>query len=142
MAIRTCNLGLPRRVLVCYLLFCVLAIAWLTAGAVVVSQRVVSSRAENNCVSRLGKASAAAALLLLREEGDELQALVERLQAESGLTYAAVVAGDGRYLAHTDRSAVGQPAAQPAGNEAQWGDVQRVASSIPAARCCGNTALR
>jgi PAS domain S-box-containing protein len=126
MPTRTSKIGLPRRVLVCYLLFCLLAIVWLVAGSVVVSQRVLTSRAENHCVSRVGKASSVASLLLLRQEESELQRLVEKLRAESGVTHAAVASSDGRFLAHSDRSAVGQRADRPVGSEARWGDVCRV----------------
>lgn len=123
---KTIHLELPRRVTAYYLLFGLLAVAWLTIGVVVVSQSLVNSRAEGVCLSNVGRAAAAIAAEYRAGDPDKLQALVERLADSNGLAYAAFSSPEGRFLAHSLRGQVGQPAGEPTGAHEQWGEVDRV----------------
>jgi len=120
------NLELPRRVVGYYLLFCLVAIAWLTVGVVIVSQSVLNSRAESTCLSQLGRASSAIVIDYLRRGEEALQPLIERYCSKESLAYCAVVSTDGRYLAHSSRDLVGRKCRERTGEHVQWGEVAGV----------------
>ncbi|MGQ9574691.1 MAG: ATP-binding protein [Thermoguttaceae bacterium] len=123
---KTTHLELPRRVTAYYLLFGLLAVSWLTVGAVVVSRTLMSSRAEGVCLANLGKAAAAVAAEYRKPGQPDLQGLIEQFTQLYGLAYAGFSSPDGRFLAHSLRQRVGQAATQPDGALMQWGDVDRV----------------
>ena len=123
---KTIHLELPRRVTAYYLLFGLLAVAWLTIGVVVVSQSLLNSRAEGVCLGNVGRAAAAIAAEYRTSGSDKLQALVEQFADANGLAYAAFSAPDGRFVAHSIRDQVGQAAGEPTGARVQWGEVDRV----------------
>lgn len=123
---KTIHLELPRRVTAYYLLFGLLAIAWLTIGVVVVSQSLLNSRAEGVCLGNVGRAAAAIAAEYRAGGAEKLQAMVEQFADANGLAYAALSAPDGRFVAHSIRGRVGQAAGEPTGARVQWGEVDRV----------------
>jgi hypothetical protein len=120
------HLELPRRVTAYYLLFGLAAIAWLTVGAVIVSQSVQSMRAESTALNQLGKTAASITADFARNGETNFQAMVERICAENGLRYCAIVGNDGRYLAHSSPALVGQPAVERSGAVTKWGDVEGI----------------
>ena len=123
---KTTHLELPRRVTGYYLLFGLAAVSWLTVGVMLVSQSMVASHAESGCLADLGEA-ASAAVAEYRAGGDaRLQGFVQRWAAAHRLAYCALADPEGRYVAHSVRDQVGQPACQPSGATMQWGDVERV----------------
>ena len=84
MLAKTTHLELPRRVTAYYLLFGLAGIAWLTAGVVIVSHVLLSSRDESASLIKVGKAAKAVAAEYANADGSKLQDLVERQAAESG----------------------------------------------------------
>ena len=100
MFLRRPNLGLPRRVVGFYLLFCLVAVAWLMAGVLITSHTVLSSRGINACLSRLGKVSAAVELEYVRSGPTQLQSLVTRAKSDLHADYCAIESTFGTYLAH------------------------------------------
>ncbi len=117
------NLGFPRKVVALYLLFCMVAVSWLAVGVVVTSHTLLSSRAINQCLSRLGKAAAATEIEYLRHGAEGLTAILRRTKAEAGLAYCSVVTNEGTYLAHSDPQRHGQQAVLPTGSSLRWGNV-------------------
>ncbi len=120
------KLSFPRKVVACYLLFCMVTVCWLALGVCLVSHRVLSSHSANACLSRLGKTAAAIEMSHLRHGQQELQQLTEQAQTEGGLAYASIVGPDGIYLAHTEASLRGMPMLQPLGSLLRWGSVSGV----------------
>ncbi|QEG34205.1 sensor histidine kinase [Bythopirellula goksoeyrii] len=126
MLVRRPNLGLPRRVVAYYLLFCIVAVTWLAAGVLITTHSVLSSRNIGTCLARLDKLSAAIELEYLRNGTENLQALLLRAKAESRLDYCAIVSNDGLYCAHTQASLIDQEAAELEGSHLQWGGFKGV----------------
>ncbi|MCA9266904.1 MAG: PAS domain-containing protein [Planctomycetales bacterium] len=118
--------GLPRRVVVCYLFFCMAAVCWLTVGVVFTTWSVVSARTEQSILSRLGQTAAAIEIDYVRHQEENLQEFVDRLKSEGRLAYCAVVSSEGRFLAHTSPALVGKAAVAPEGDRAHWGGVEGV----------------
>ena len=120
------HLELPRRITAYYLLFGLAAIAWLTVGAIIVSQSLQSMRAVNGALTQLGKTAASITTDHARHGEANFQAMVERIAAENGLRYCAIVGPDGRYLAHSNPKFAGEPAVERSGAVTQWGDAQEI----------------
>ena len=123
---KTTHLELPRRLTSYYFLFGLASVSWLTVGVVLVSQSMVGSHAENNCLAALGTTASDAAKEYRAGGGDRLQGFVDRAHSAAGWVYCALVGPEGRYVAHSLRDRVGQPADRPTGAAMQWGDVERV----------------
>jgi two-component system phosphate regulon sensor histidine kinase PhoR len=117
------HLGFPRKVVAYYLLFCLVAVAWLAAGVVVTSHTVANSRAINSCLSRLGKTAAAIEIEYLRHRPEKLATIVQRTKAEASLSYCAVISPEGTILAHSTPELVGAHATLPTGSLLRWGEV-------------------
>ena len=120
------QLGFPRKVVAYYLLFCLVAVCWLAVGIIATSHTVLSSRAINSCLSRLGKTAAAVEIEHLRHGTENFQAILTQAKAEAALTYGAVVSTDGKILAHTDEQLMGTSAIEPTGSLLRWGNVTGV----------------
>jgi PAS domain S-box-containing protein len=120
------NLGLPRRVVAYYLLFCLIAVAWLMVGVLVTSHSVLSSRGINGCLSRIGKLTAAVEIEHLRSGKAHLQAIVTQAKTEYRASYCAIEALDGTYLAHSNTEYVGQKLAEREGSHLHWGSLTGV----------------
>src|SRR6185295_1450961 len=120
------HIELPRRITAYYLLFGLAAIAWLTVGAVIVSQSLQSMRAESSALTQLGKTAASIVAEHGRNGNANFQAFVERIAAENGLRYCAIVGPDGRYLAHSNPKLSGEPAVERSGAVTQWGEAQGI----------------
>ncbi len=127
----TVRFSLPRRVTMYYLLFSVVSIAWLASGSVAVSQAILRSRTEGACLTRLGKAASAINIDYLRQGDSAFQKHVERLRSEGGFLYCAIVAPEGRTLAHSTREHIGTAAQEPVGERIQWGDIISVRFTDP-----------
>ena len=119
-------LGFPRKVVAYYLLFCMVAVCWLTVGILVTSHTVLSSRTTNACLSRIGKTAAAIEIEYLRHGSQSLPAILAQTKIESALSYASVVATDGEILAHTDDRLVGTAASEVTGSQFHWGSIAGV----------------
>ena len=120
------KLSFPRKVVACYLLFCMVTVCWLALGACLISHEVLSSHSANTCLSSLGKTAAAIEISHLRYGNEKLQQLVEQARVEGGLVYASIVDTSGLYLAHTDASLKGMPVLQPMGSLLRWGSVSGI----------------
>ncbi|HET6881568.1 MAG TPA: ATP-binding protein [Pirellulales bacterium] len=119
------QVDVSRRALSYFLMFGLLAVAWFVAGLPTISKAIIADQAESDCLTRLGKA-ATRVLSCSIDTPDELEQLVAKLAAEGSLAYCAMVSPEGRYLAHSQANLVGQPAPEPSGAVAQWGDVRRI----------------
>lgn len=117
------SLGFPRKVVVYYLLFCLLAVSWLTIGVLYTAHTVSESRTTSSCLSRLGKTAAALELAYLRGGVSKLQEVLEGSKDLSNLKYLAVISVDGKILAHSDVLQIDQPYVEPQGNQLRWGKV-------------------
>jgi hypothetical protein len=117
------KLSFPRKVVACYLLFCMVAVCWLALGAWWMSHEVLRSHSANSCLSRLGKTAAAIEISYIRLGQEELQHLVEQAKSEGGLAYASIIGPNGNYLAHTDTTLRGMPELKPIGSLLRWGSV-------------------
>ncbi len=102
------NLGLPRKVVSYYLLFCIIAICWLAVGVLVTTHTVLSSQTIGSCLSKLDKLSAAIELEYLRSGTEHLQPLLMRAKSEARLNFCGIVSNDGVYCSHTREELVGQ----------------------------------
>ena len=117
---------LPRRVTAYYLLFCVIAVAWLMAGAVEIVQSILLARSEGSCLTALNRVANQVSLSYLRSGADEIQGVLQQAQRDNKqLTYAMVVALGGKLVAHTkDKTSIGRDYQPVAGNVERWGDIQ------------------
>src|SRR5262245_15757849 len=102
------HLELPRRITAWYMLFGLATVAWIVIGVPTAISAYVQSRAESAWLTRLGKAATAVVAAYVRDGVSGMQPQVERLHAEGSLAYCAVVAEDGRFLAHSSPERVGQ----------------------------------
>ena len=123
---RTINRELSRRVAAYFVLFFVLAVAWLAVSAVLITQSTLKDRTEERCLAQIDRASKNVILDVLRNPRANLQPLVEHFQSENSLENCAIVSSDGLYLAHSSRELVGQVHTEPKGEYYQRGDVQIV----------------
>ena len=120
------QLGLPRRVVVYYLFFCLAALCWLAVGVVLVTQSVISSRSENAVLSRIGQAAAAIEVDYVRHGAENFGDHISRLTADGRLAYCAIVSEEGQFLAHTSEDLVGKGAVPQRGTPMRWGNVEGV----------------
>jgi len=120
------QLGFPRKVVAYYLLFCMVAVCWLAVGVLVTSHTVLSSRTSNVCLSRIGKTAAAIEIEYLRHGSQSLPQILSRTKNDASLSYASVVATDGKILAHTNSQLVGTAAIEVTGSQFRWGNIAGV----------------
>ncbi|MGI9457551.1 MAG: ATP-binding protein [Aeoliella sp.] len=118
------QLGFPRQVVSCYLLFCMVAVSWLSVGVVFTVHAILSSRTEGECLSQLGKAAAAIEIEHLRNGEESLEPLIDRIRGDGRFTYCAVVNPAGEFIAHTNRHLTGAKAIASVGHKQRWGDVE------------------
>ena len=117
------KVGFPRKVVAYYLLFCLIAVCWLTAGVLFTSHTLLSSRTTDASLSRLGKTSAALEIAYLRGGQETLAEVLGRTKSEASLAYASIISPGGKYLAHTDPLLSGQLAVKPTGSLLKWENV-------------------
>lgn len=122
----TSNLGFPRKLVVYYLLFCLVAVSWLAMGMLMTSHAVMESRATSTSLSQLGKTAAALELEYLRTGVDKLQDVLLKNQAATGSVEYSVVSIEGTVLAHTSAQAVGKTASENKGKQLRFGNVSGV----------------
>jgi len=118
--------GLPRRVVACYLFFCLAAICWLVVGVVLTTHAAFSTRAQNASLTQLARAAAAIEMDVVRHGQQHLQQLVCRAQAEGDFSYCAIVGLDGKFLAHSNAGKIGKTAVDVSGERVQRGDAEQV----------------
>ena len=121
-------LGFPRKVVGYYLLFCLIAVSWLTLGVLQQSHSVLDSRTTSTCLARLGKIAAALELDYLRNGTDNLQSVLLSSTWSNGLLSCSIVDIEGAILAHSDASLVGQTARAKKGSQLRWGNVSGIQS--------------
>ncbi|TWT98083.1 Alginate biosynthesis sensor protein KinB [Botrimarina colliarenosi] len=122
----TNQLGFPRRVVALYLLFCLSAVLLLSTGAVMAVDSLLKAQAAGDALSQVGRLAAAIEIDLVTTGGEKTQALVENARKEGRLTWCAVVAPDGRYLAHSDPTLLGAIEIEPIGSQLRWGAIDGV----------------
>ncbi len=120
------NLGLPRRVVAYYLLFCVIAVAWLSVGVLVTSHSILSSRGINSSLSRLGKLTAALEVEYIRGGTANLQPLIAQAKSDFRANYCSIESTTGAYLAHSNAQFVGQKVQEHEGSHLRWGTITGV----------------
>lgn len=120
------NLGFPRRIVVYYLLFCLIAVSCLGVGILLTAHGVMDTRTTGACLARLGKTAAALELDYLRFGTENTQQILRSSQWADSLQSYAVVSLEGTIIAHSDVSLVGQTAAEPHGEQLRWGAVTGV----------------
>ncbi len=120
------NLGLPRKVVVFYLLFSLVAVSWLAVGLLFTSHSVAESRTTSTSLASLGKTAAALELDYLQNGTANLQQILQSNQWSSGLQSYAVVSLEGTVLAHSDLQSIGKPANETRGEQLSWGTVSGV----------------
>lgn len=120
------KIGFPRRVVVYYLLFCLVAASWLAIGLLLTAHSVVESRTTDRCLASLGKTAAALELDYLRNGTENIDDILKTQQWSNGLVSYSVVSLEGTTLAHSDSTKVGLEAVTSAGTELRWGSVSGV----------------
>lgn len=120
------NLGLPRKVVVFYLLFSLVSVSWLAIGLLFTSHSVVASRTTSTCLASLGKTAAALELDYLRNGTANLQKILQSSQWSSSLQSYSVVSLEGTVLAHSDPVQVGESASETRGEQLRWGSVSGI----------------
>lgn len=123
---RRAKLGLSRKILAYYLFFCLIAVCWLAAGAVLTTRAVIERRTADFCVKRIGNAARMVRLQLRKADAANFDQALANLRGECGAAWCAVVGQEGQVLAHTDADFVGRTAEEPAGERESWGEVTRV----------------
>ena len=118
------QLGFPRQVVSCYLLFCLVAVTWLSIGVVFTVHAILSSQTESKCLSQLGKASAAIEIEHLRNGNQAFELLVDRIRQEGRFTYCIIIDPTGKVIAHTNRQFVGTTPIENKGPKQRWGNVE------------------
>jgi len=117
------NLGFPRKVVVYYLLFCLIAVSSLAMGMLFAFHSVMDSRTTSACLARLGKRAATLELEYLRNGPGNLQDLLQNCQWSAGLLNCSIVSLEGTVLAHSDANLVGQGVNERKGSQLRWGNV-------------------
>ncbi len=120
------NLGFPRKIVGYYLLFCLVAVTWLSAGLLLTSHSVRGERTTSACLSRLGRTSSALEMEYLRNGTGNLQHALLQNKWSIELLHCSVVSLEGKVLAHSDSNLVGQPAEESKGSQLRWGEVSGV----------------
>jgi two-component system phosphate regulon sensor histidine kinase PhoR len=123
---RRANLGLSRKIVSYYLFFCLVAVCWLAAGVIVTSHAVLTRRAANYCLTRLGSAAATLEMQYLRHDAAGRERMLAEIRGACRAESCSVVADDGKIVAHTSPDLVGRLAEKHDGSRVQWGEVTRV----------------
>lgn len=124
MLTRTAKVELPRRVVVYYLLFSVVAVLWLAVSAVFVTKSIVVHNAEAELLAYFPHAVALTTNELASGEHAKTQALVERFKLEHSLLFAAFVARNNSYVAHSSKRKVGDVHQVEAGTTTRHEDIE------------------
>jgi PAS domain S-box-containing protein len=122
----TTHLGLPRRVSAYFLIFGLATIAWFAVGIVMVSQSLVESYSETARVTNLVKTAAAAAHQYQQGGIASLRSFVDHVATAMAIDSCAVIAPQGRFLAHSRREFVGKQSTSPTGAVEHWGESERI----------------
>ncbi len=123
---KTFHLELPRRVVVYYLLFCLVALAWLAGGVLWGARQAIQDRTENACLSLLTRAASRIEIEYLRNGTGQMQSQVDQIRVEGGLAYCGIVSSKGHFLAHSTRKLVSQGRTAPIGEHDRWGRIERI----------------
>ncbi len=118
------QLGFPRQVVSCYLLFSVIAVTWLSIGVVFTVHAILATRTESECLSQLGRAAAAVEIEHLRHGDEALGRLLDRIRGDGRFSCCAVIDSSGKFIAHTDRRQMGKKAVANSGPQKRWGNVE------------------
>ena len=120
------NLGFPRKVVACYLLFSLAILCWLAVGVLLICHKVINTQTAEACLSSLGKTASRLEISYLQHGDDQLQAVLLGAGVQGAINYAEVISTDGTILAHTDPELVGTTEVPHRGSLLQSGDVQGV----------------
>ena len=120
------KLGLPRRVVVYYLFFCMATICSLSVAAVIAANSISSSQSDNSRLSQLGRAAATIEVEYVRHGWENLSEFAKRLKSELGLSYCGIAGVDGEFIAHSSPSMSGSRAVLRLGSVSRWGDVEQI----------------
>ena len=126
MLARSVKVELPRRVVVFYLLFSLVAICWLAVSTVFVTKSIVVRNTESELLSYLPYATTLATTELEAHGNDALQKLVERFSRDRSLHFCAFVARDNSYLAHSHKRRVGEMHHIDSGITSRHADIESV----------------
>ena len=117
------NLGFPKRIVACYLVFCLLAASWLAVGVLMTSRSVIESNTTETSLARLGKTVSAVELEYLRNGHSNLRSILQSNPWLNELPSYSLVSPTGMVLAHSDESQVDLPAKEQQGELSRWGNV-------------------
>lgn len=107
---RAIQLGLPRRVVVHFLLFAVASLAWVGVSLWFVANWQLKSELDGDVLRAMDLGVRQARLAMVSQDSHALQTLVERLRQENRWRFCTVVSPDRLYLAHSQPELVGDPA--------------------------------
>ncbi|MGI9427369.1 MAG: sensor histidine kinase [Bythopirellula sp.] len=120
------DLGFPRKLVVYYLLFCLVAVSWLAMGMLFTSHSVMELRTTSTSLSQLGKTAAALELEYLRTGVENLQQVLLKNHNSVGSCEYSVVSLEGTVLAHSNANSIGNTASDHAGKQLRFGNVSGV----------------
>jgi signal transduction histidine kinase len=126
MLAKSVKVELPRRVVVFYLLYSLLAITWLAVSALVATKSIVVRSSEDELLSYLKHATTVATVELASHDNAPLRPLVERFSREHSLLFCAFVSNDNTYAAHSHQGRVGQTHRADNGITTRHGNIESV----------------
>ncbi len=120
------NLGFPRKVVACYLMFSLAMLCWLGGAVLMISHEIVNKQSCDSSLASLRKTASAIEMSYLRHGQQNLQQQVISAHNQPFVEYATVIGIDGVVLAHSDVSLVGSPEVKPQGSLLTWENVQGI----------------
>lgn len=120
-----------RRIAGYYLLFATAVVAWLSAGIVLVTYSVLSSRSESAWLARLGQVNQQIGAAERSGGTAAIQAVLGNAAGDQAALYWGFSSPTGQFLAHSNSEEIGKPIERRSDPESQWGEIERF--RIPAA---------
>ena len=108
MLARPLKVELPRRVVVFYLLYSLVAVTWLATSGVVATKSAIIRSTEAEMLTYLRHAAALTTKDLANNGQKQLQPLIERFSRERALHFSAFVSSDHSYVAHSRKRQLGK----------------------------------
>ena len=120
------NLGFPRKVVACYLLFSLAIVCWLALGVLLICHKVVNSQSADACLASLAKTASRLEISYLQHGTNQLQDVLHQTSFQGSVDYAAIVGIDGTFLAHSNPTLVGTTETLRRGSLLSSGETQGV----------------
>ena len=118
------QMELSQRVVLYYLLFCVIGAVGLGLGIAYASQQFLDTRSESKCLAMIGQAVPRVIIQTIQSDDQKLTQTLQQIHRDNQLLYACIVSKDGVYTTHTDQTMVGKKAGKQIGKRKSWGEFE------------------